>query len=573
MTTFPALRYPTTPITPQGAYYFLNGIHPTVRLRSWDNSTVIELMGGGAIPDRFVAPECVQIVGAKGLVGAWKTIDHQSATEDGVTFLDAVNEPMEIELTVRCSARNGTYLRKVVRTLMGCLDTKKTSTLSWFTPDLGYWWADVRWIKPPMEGYKVGGQRKSMELTLRLRVDSGSWRSLDDVAEFRFGYNEVSDSFDTDYTAEKNLGPDWPVYLTGNGGGYPYAGKGMARWKDDPKRAVFTESRTFVAGPYRGFVTETDNQVVEIELATMLEFGAAVDIWCRMGATSEGDWNGYGTRARMTGSMVSLSSFVNYNETVVKTWLNVVPPWFGEKWRIQAGDTDDSRVFRVKRGFGGGDGLTSLYFRDDDDETSMGSSFRGVGFGGAASGAIITQGTPASIREFSAGDASATTQTGFIERVNVGDQPCWDRYTLYGPGTFEIAAGPGSSDMVSFGPLLPNQIVRLNSDSRKRALVDLTSVPPTAGELLEYQSALRELESYAPIKNIGPTLASNASMFDVTPPQGNLHRLLDGRFTRPVPAKSPGRAADVHTVAVSITDGDSASRIIAHSTPARRYPQ
>lgn len=573
--TFPALRYPTTPITPQGAYYFLTGIHPTVRLRAWDNSTVIELMGGGSIPDKFVAPECVQISAPpKGLIGPWKTIDQQSATEDGVTFLDAVNEPMEIELPVRCTARNGQYLRKVVRTLFGCLDTKRTSTLSWFTPDLGYWWADVRWIKTPMEGYRIGGQRRTIDLTIRLRVDSGSWRGLDDVSEFRFGYGEVSDSFDTDYTAEKNLGPNWPIFLTGNGGGYPYAAKGAARWKDDPKKVFFTSARTFVAGPHKDFATETDLQVSAIQLGTMLEIGSAVDIWCRMGATSSGAWNGYGVRARMTGQTVVLSAFNNFTETVMKTWLNVVPPWFGERWRLEAGDTEgNSRVFRVKRGFGGGEGLTTLYYNDEAGVSPLGSGFRGVGFGGYASGAIITQGTPASIREFTAGDASEATQSGFIERVNYGDQDRWDRYTCYGPGMFEIAAGPGSTDMVRFGPLLPHQIVRLNSDNRKRAIVDLTAVPPTAGELLDYREAMRDLESYAPIGNIGPTVQSNASLFDVVPPQGNLHRLLTGRFTRPIPAKSPGRVADTHTVAVSITDGDAGSRIIAHGTPIRRFPQ
>ncbi len=571
-TTYPA-RLPANPLTPQGSYYALNGIHPRVCLLSWDGTQVFDLMGGGAIADRFTAPESVHITSPpKGLIANWTMIDQQGANEDGVTFVNAANEPLEIDLPVRCVARDGKHLRKVVRTLLASIDSKRTATLSFWTPELGYWSTPVRWFKAPPEGYKIGGQHRSTEVTLRLRGDGGFWRGLPDVGEFRFAYADVQDTFATDY--ETGLGPNWPVLTTGKGGGFPYVNHGKARWRDDPKRTFFTSGRTYVAGPHKDFESETNFQVAEIDLGSFIELGAAVDIWLRMGRREDGSWNGYGVRARITNATVEVTSFNNYHETLIAWWLILLLPLLGETLRFEAGDpeTGDERVFRIKRGYIG-DGRTVLQWRDAAAVTPLGEDFRGVGFGGYAAGAIITQGTPGAVSEFRAGDASATEQTGFIERLNVGTEPRWDTYTCYGPGTFEIAAGPGSTDMVKFGPLLPNQIVRLNSDHSKRVVTDLTSVPSTAAELLEYRDALAELESLAPIGNIGPTVNANASGFGISPPQGNLNRLLEGRFARPIPPKPAGGSAVSTHVAVKITGGNSSSRVIARGVPQRRYPQ
>lgn len=571
----PAVRYPTTPITPHGAHLFLKGIHPLVRLRAFDDSVVFELMGGGDIPDRYAAPECVQINGPiKGLIGPWKFIDQQGASEDGSTFLDAVNDPLEIELKVRVHARDGVHLRKVVRHLFGSLDTKKTSELSWFTQELGRWWTDVRWSKSPAEPFNIGGQRKSIDLNLCLRVDNGFWRSTDNVDEYRFAFESMTDTFPVDYAADKSLGPDWPLYYLGEGGGYIYAGQGMARWRDDPNRLFFTEGRTVVAGPRKDFETETDFQVVNMVFGSFLELGAGNDGWVRMGRRSDGSWNGYGTQVRYEGGRIVVWAFSNFHSQKVWECPIFPAPLPTEKWTVEAGGVNaqgepDPRVFTIRRGLFD---LTAT-FRDNDELTPLGPSFRGVGFGMHAEGAVITQGTPGDIAKISAGDQSGSAQWGFLRRLNIGDQPMWDRYTLFGPGTFKIGNGPKTTDFVEFGPLLPNQVVQLRTDGRERAVVDLTSVPPTAGELAEYKKALADLDSFAPIGNIGPTREANASAFGVVPPQGNLHRLLKGRFSRPIPAKSPGRPAEVHHVAVSIEDGNASSRILAAGTPRRRYPQ
>lgn len=565
----PDVRIPAGPITPHGLHYFMRGIHPELTLTSFDGSVKIRLMGGRALPDPFAYPEAVQVAGPiKGLIAPWKMIDQTGASEDGTTFLDAVNEPIEVEIPVRVTARDGKHLRRTVDLLLGSLDSKRTSELSWFTQELGYWWAPVRWLKTPVN-YRIGGQQRSIEIPLTLRADHGFWRGLDDVAEFTLAYASVTEDFDTDYTAERTLGPNWPLHFMGPGGGYPYAGKGQARWADDPKRFLFTEGRTVVAGPYRDFETDTDMQVAEITFGSFQEPGGRNDIWLRMGRNPDGTWNGFGVRARIGVLGVELDAFTNYAKTVLRTDGIFPPALPGEKWRAEAGHSEgDLRYFRITRG---GGASTALRFRDTGNVTALGAAFRGVGFGFGAAGALITQATPASVSRFTAGDSTTTTRTGFLERINVGDQPRRDRFTLFGPGTFEIGNGPGSTDMIKFGPLLPNQVVQLRSDNRKRLIVDLTSTPATAAELAEYRQAMADLESYAPIGNIAATVEANASVFGVTPPQGNLHRLLDGRFSRPIPPKSPGRPPEICHIAVSITGGNSDSRILAAGTPLRRY--
>ena len=572
--TAPPRRLPASPITPHGAYYFIKGIHPRIKLKSPDGFEV-ELMGGASIPDRIKAPECVRVAGPiKGLIAPWTMIDQQSATEDGVTNLGAVNEPIEIEIPVRCHARNGKYLRHVVNDLIGCIDKSETAELSVFTHEQGLWWGDVRWFKNPPGGFNISGNQRTLEFPLVLRVDGGFWRSFDHVAEFRFAYDQMLEEFDTDYTEARSLGPNWSVFYDGPGGGYVYAGRGKAQWRDDPSRFLFTQGRTFVA-VHKSFQSDTNDQVVSVTLDTMAEAGSRFDMWCRVGRRSDGSWNGYGVRARVGAGTVQLHAFNNFQPTTIRTWFNIIPPLFGERWWIEAGGLDtkgkyDPRIFRIKRG--GGRGVTALYARDEAAVSALGAQYRGVGFGGHAAGALFTQGTPPDLRRITAGDAAATTQSGHLRMFNIGDQPMWPEFTLYGPGTFKIASGPGSSDMVEFGPLVPNQVVHLRSDQRRRQVVDLTREPATAADLLEYRDAMRQLESFAPIGNLGPTVESNASAFGVVPPQGNLHRLLKGRFNRPIPRRQSGRKPEPHLIAVSITGGNADSRIECSGTPLRVWP-
>lgn len=580
--TAPAKRYPTNKVLPHGAHYFIKGIHPRVRLEAPDGSVIFEILGGGSIADKYESPECVVLKGSpKGMIAGWKFVDQQGANEDGVTFLNAVNDAGEITLPVRVIARDGAHLRQVVRDLLGSLDKTKTSKLSWFTQELGYWWGDVRHSRPDVGGYRVGGQATSTTFDLHLRIDKGAWRSFDHVDEFRLPFDSMKETFDVDTVEDKNLGASWPLYFTGPGGGYPYAFKGAMRWRDDTTRTFFTEPRAFVAGPYRDpvtgetFATATDNQVVSVVFGSWQEWGASNDIWGRKGKTSTGAWNGTGVRARITGAWIEVAAYNNFHKTNIAAGFatNPFPPLPNERYRLECGGLDkdgnfNPRIFRVRKG-----GAVIFTCKDSAGVSAMGAGLRGVGTGGQAAGAFVTQGTPATIKEVSAGDLTSAAPTGYLTRINVGDQDMWDRYTITGPGTFEIAAGPGSTQMVKVGPLLPNQRVQLRSDNQQRRIVDLTQEPPTANELLEYRKVLAELDSYAPIKNIGPTRAANASEFGVVPPQGNLHRIIEGWFTHPIPPKSPGRSAEEYRVACKITGGNPDSRIIAAGTPMRKFPQ
>src|SRR5882757_7389160 len=118
-----------------------------MRLRAYDGSIDFYLMGGYSIPDRFTAPECVEVKrdGLKGLIPPWKHIDQKGATEDGITNIDALYDPIEVGLNVTCRGRDGKHLRRVHGDLIASLDAKQESELSFLTQDLGYWWAPVRW--------------------------------------------------------------------------------------------------------------------------------------------------------------------------------------------------------------------------------------------------------------------------------------------------------------------------------------------------------------------------------------------------------------------------------------------
>jgi hypothetical protein len=72
-----------------------------------------------------MTPERVEIKSIKGLIPPWTTIDQKGATEDGTTFIDALYDPIVVELDV--GARRNRELRKVVNHLISSLDVKKES--------------------------------------------------------------------------------------------------------------------------------------------------------------------------------------------------------------------------------------------------------------------------------------------------------------------------------------------------------------------------------------------------------------------------------------------------------------
>lgn len=566
----PSVRYPAGPVTPHGAYHLMHDKIPQVSLLSYDESVVFHLMGGLSINDRYAYPERVEILDVRGLVPPWRHIDQKGATQDGTTWVDALYDPASVIIKVRCRARNNEYLRMVVRDLYASLDPKQTCELSWTTHAMGRWWAPLRWDKT-VDDPLFGMARNSCEIDLRLRADNAFWQSYPSVASFAFTYEDFTDTFNYDTEGDQDLGPNWPIYYDESGGGFVYANGSQAAWMDDPDDWLGTDTREAVIGPYKDFATTTDNQVVNMVFGTFQEWGfpegAANDLWVRMGRDINGDWDGNGIRMRIENNIVKLSRFNNFTQTVMTWRLIIIPPVPGEKFTFIAGYEDNPRMFKVLR-----NGSELMSHSEVGTGSLLGSAYRGLGFGMQAGAAVITQATPAGIRKVSGGDNTTVSQSGWLERVNVGDQPMWDRFTCFGPGIFRFGNGPDSTDMIEFGPLLPNQIMQVRTDPRKYGVKDLTVLPPTPQELDVFQQALKDFVSFATGNNIPPLLQAIESAFGISPPQGNPYSLLNGRFSNPIPAKSPGSVAAPYHVKVEIDNGNASSMVIAAGTPLRRWP-
>ncbi|AXQ64927.1 minor tail protein [Mycobacterium phage Renaud18] len=570
------VRYPTGPITPHGWYFLTKGQEPMMRLTAHDGSVEFYLMGGHSIPKRIEAPECLRVPkeGLKGLIPPWKHIDQKGATEDGVTHLDALLEPTEVELTVWARGRDGKYTRQIVRHLYGSIDAIKEAKLDFLTPDGGHWWANVRWFQGAPKDPIIGAQEKRQRVTLRLRADTGCWRTYDHSDSFNFVYDSMVENFDTDHRSTQDLG-DVPQYYFGPGGGYCTSDGRQMVWVDDPEDTFTTERREVVNGPWPDFDTDTNNQVIVQQHSGFQEWSvpesARNTIWGRMGFNEDGTWDGSGVRLYYGIGWVRLSYFIDFEEVaVLREQPLIFPPLPTEKFTLVCGYAGDERKFRVLR-----NGLPIMSVKENGTGSPLGPSNRGVGNGMHAASALITQATPAPIGKLSAGDNANMTQSGWLERVNIGDQKMYDDYTLFGPGTFKIYDGPGSDEYVEFGPLLPNQIVFLRTDPRVNTTLvqDMTVVPPTPQELDIFQDALSKFLSFAGMNEsaFGDQIKS---MFGIRPPQGNLYKYLKGRFSEraAIPPMSPGRGAQPYYVKVEIVGGNADSMIVASGVPLRRYP-
>lgn len=574
----PTVRLPAGPVTPHGAYHILHDRIPQMGLRAYDNSIVLHLMGGLAIPDRQM-PERVELTGMTGLIPPWQTIDQKGATEDGVTFIDALYDPMEVTLETVCHGRNPSWCRKVVNWLIGSLDAKKESELFWFTHEMGRWWAPVRWWKTPTNPFRV---MKRQPMQLRLRADSAFWQSYPDVTEFGYAYTAVADDFDTD--TDTDMGDDYTISYTGDGGGFMHIHDGALVWVDDPADPILTGGLT---GVFRrdGYATESNNQVIETTLGSFSEWtfpdNAETILGGRMPATGTpgdtGIFVDFGPGwCRLQGKVAG---------SVVWTWERpiLIPPLPRERWTLIIGYDGNERTYKVRRNFGLGIGVEVLTYCENGTATLADATHRCVGGGMRAGAAVLTQATPATMLNFYAGTNSSDvqiTQSGFVECINAGDQDMWKTYTCFGPGTFAFANGPGSTDMVQFGPLNSGQVAQVRSDPRKYGVKDLTSSSLASASPTQQKNLLGEILSFVTFNSVTHIVDVFQSVFGllgggsaaIIAPQGNLYPLLKGRFSTPIPAKSPGNPAVRYHVKVSITGGNADSKIIAAGTPLRRYP-
>ena len=570
------ISIPSGDIVPHGAYHHVKGRIPTVTLWAYDDSIKVSMMGGQSHPDRYASPEYVQIKkdGIKGLIAPWDFVDQKGATEDGVTFVDALQGPTEVEIKVIVHGRDPQHLRKVRRLLFAAIDKKLTSELSFIDQNQGRWWSEVRWFKGPPEAHKIG-EAVSQEITLVLRADNGFWRTYPDTDMFEFSYEAMTDTFTVDNRPTENLG-GIPQYYTGPGGGFCTSYNGQMFWWDDPADPVTTADRRVINGPWPDFETATNNQVINQVHGGFQEWSlpnsARNIIGGRMGKDVSGDWDGNGVFVEYGGSYLRLFYTIDFVETTLRSdpLAMLFPPVLGEKFTLVCGYEGDERMFKVLR-----NGAVIMSVKENGTGSPLGA--KGVGNGMYAAAALISQATPSPIRKISAGDNATVTQSGFLRRKNIGDQPMPDKYTCFGPGTFKFAVSPGSSEMVTFGPLLTNQVVHIDTSRQSPKVKDLTSVPPTPQELNAWQQALKDFIDWANANNVPPLLQQIESAFGIVPPQGNLLTLLKGRWNKDsaIPAKSPGTPDSLvpdYFVKVSIEGGNADSKILVSGTPQRRVP-
>ena len=242
-------------------------------------------------------------------------------------------------------------------------------------------------------------------------------------------------------------------------------------------------------------------------------------------------------------------------------------PLLGDKFTLVCGYDGNPRLFRVLR-----NNVEILSHKEKGTGSSLGSAYRGIGFGLYAAGAALTQATPGFVDKINAGSNITTTQKGHVALTNIGDVETWPRYLLYGPGSFKIGNGAEATDMVEFGPLLDGQVVLIETEPRRRSVVDVSPSALPAQELNPFQTLVKALITFATNNNVPPLLQQFESALGILPPQGNLFSYLNGRFTKPIAAKSPGEAATASRIKVQIIDGNANSKIVAALTPRRRWP-
>lgn len=564
--------YPSGEVTPLGQDMLVDGTIPNIAYSSPDGARKFHIMGALA-PMPGVQDGIICLDQPSGMASKFKHLDSQGAREDGTTWNDTVYEPMVIRTVLEATGQTPERLSAVVRDWVAANDPKKPGRLEYMTPKMGLWWCDVR-LDPNAWSDQTKQTPRMLSrqiITHQWRNDHAFWRSVDSNSQFRFGYETVTDTFTTDYADDEDLGPNWPQYYTGDGGGYCTANGHHAFWVDDPEDPTTTEGREVVNGPLAGFDTDTDNQVVEIVLGSIPEItfpdGAENHIWGRMGRDG-GVWNGNGIKVQIGWGLVILSRYVDFVETVMQVRPIIIPPLFGEKFSLVCGYEGNPRQFKVLR-----NGFEILSHKESGTGSVLGADHRGIGFGMRAGAALITQATPAIVRKIAAGDNSTVTQSGFCPLTNIGSQDAWPRFLVYGPGSFEFANGPGSTEMIKFGPLLDGQVALITTQPRLRSVVDVTPNSLPGQVLTGGQQFLQTLVNLVTFNRVPPLLSWFESLFGIRPPQGPLYSLLEGRFTRPIPGCPTPDDAVTSQIAVRMVNGNANTKIVAAVTPLRRWPE
>jgi hypothetical protein len=502
-----------------------------------------------------------------GLHPAFNHLDYRGARQDGVGWADTVYDPAEIILEGEVTGRTVAETREVTRNLIASLDPKKQCILSWTTPAMGEWWAKVRLFRAPGEGLMHPRHRR-LPLKLSIRNDDAFWRSTDSVSKFAIadGDQVASDDFNrADDSGVNGLGSDWTQsYDTTPGAGNLGIKSSSVFWYEAGSSANACRARHDIS-------SETDYQVVSFRTDGLYYLAAGaggyLDLLARIG-----DSGTTYIRARVGWLTVSLSAFVSG----VQVWTTgdvalTAPPFPTETWTLIAGTSVDTpRQYRLLRG--DFDVLTAT----DPAVSSMGASYRQWGFGVAVTAtASPTNLPPQIIGSWSAGDNLTINKSGHLRFTNRGTETVYPFYVCYGPGTFVIGNGTGSTGAatpVSFGPLVAGQVAAIDTDPRRKQVIDITpgNAPVATSLQQQFVDSLTSLATTGDITGITNVFRS---FFGMIPPQGPLYSLLSGRFTRPIEGHVDGTALVTEQVAVTIEGGNADSKIIGSITPLRRWPE
>lgn len=573
-------RYPPGPITPVGACHLMSGDLPMVIYRSYDDAIVFHLMGPGAIWDP-TQPESVRLKGIKGLMAPWKNIKQKGATQDGETYITSLYDPLEVDLTVIAKGRNPLYARKLIRDWIASWDAKQAGTLSWFTPELGYWWSKLRFAKAPLDAL-LGGNWTRQQFTWTGEADDSFWRSYDSTDVFAFSYLAAVEDFK--YTSA-GLGSNWVVQNNGVGTGVISVNGAFAT-------SDIIGGRCEVAQRHN-YVSASDEQIVTLTIGPIDPWPAStssyLDLWARMENGGTPGQNGVRLRLGYTpgaagkggfppAAFIELSYFVAGAKTVLKETAVGVPWQPGDQISLAVGGFNGQLYsYFVQRGTNNSASSTNVTWQNlltlvhsSPDGSHVGASYRGAGFGMEADSTQI----PPSVLGWTAGDSTAAEEAGYVNLFNVGDQKAWPYFILVGPGIFAIGDGPNATQAVTYGPLEQNQMVVIQTDPRKYGVTDLTdSPPPGTPATSNFLSALEAAQAtYQSFVQGGGAVAPQLSVFGTPFPQGNPYALMSGAFSQPLPAKLPGSAATVQQIAVAVESGGPSTAILAGVTPLRRYP-
>lgn len=507
-----------------------------------------------------------------GFSAPFKHLDNQGARQDGITWLDALYDPGEIDFKVEVSGLTAADTRAVIRSWLAAWSPKKVGRLHVFTPEYGEWWARVRTLKSFTDQINSLDTAPGLQrFTWAARNDDSFWQSFDSVADFGMQYVTTQDSFDTNYAT--SLGPNWAQTYTNPGHGYCVANNGVAQWNTAPWG---DDSVNEVINRYAGTgaSTATDNQVVSVQYAAPpgVDFENDVfnDIWCRLDSSCQN-----GIRVRIGQFGVFLDRLVS--GVIQNLWWQpyFIPPLWNETFTVICGTNAGPRNIVIRR-----DGFTLVSYNEAANPVSqIGPSYRGWGFGMKVGPATTSFGNlqqpPAPIARITVADNNTVTQSTLMPLVNRGDQDGWPRYLCYGPGTFTFSDGAvnqgGSPNTITFGPLVEGQIAMITTLPRLRSVTDLSpNQAPQSNST--FQALMDALVSFAINNNTPPLLQQYESEFGVLPPQGNMYSLLNGRFTTPLAPKYDNQPPVVSQIAVSIVNGNALSRVVAAVTPMRKWP-